>query len=169
MPNKIKKNQVETPYVSQGRDAFKTPNYAIELLVPFIPSYIVTVWEPACGGFKISDNLSLHGYKVICSDITAVSMCHNFLKDEEIKEIRDYKTCIITNPPFSAKKSFYEKCREYDLPFALLVRIDYITPSGLSGKTGNTSSFHSCWITWKFNLGKSELFVPLTNEMKKNI
>lgn len=91
------------------------------------------------------------------------------------------------------KRKFFKKCIEYDLPFALLIsadyslwtinairkygceklipdhRIDFITPTGKSGATGNTSYFHSLWLTRYFDLGKSETFVDLTKEMKENI
>ena len=48
-------------------------------------------------------------------------------------------------------------------------RIDYITPSGLSGASGHSANFHSMWLTKGFNLGRTETFVELTKEMKENI
>lgn len=48
-------------------------------------------------------------------------------------------------------------------------RIDYITPTGLSGATGHTSYYHSAWLTYKFDLPQQLTFVELTKKMKENI
>lgn len=195
MPRKPKTNQPETPNELQGRDNFQTPNYAVDLLIPFIPDNIdVLIWEPACGKGKISKRLEYHGYRVLSSDIyddLHTDRIINFL-DSNLDFEKNFGTAIITNPPFSIKRKFYEKCLWYGLPFALLIpadysgwiikavqdgaekiiptrRIDYITPTGLSGATGHTSYYHSMWLTKGFNLGKSETFVELTNKMKENI
>lgn len=188
-PAKSKKPQPKTQYTPQGRDAFQTPNYAVDLLVPFIPKDIKRIWEPAAGGRKITDRLVFHGYDLYSTDITdEVSV--NFLV-LDLKDLYTYCDAIITNPPFSLKIDFYEKCLEYNVPFALLIpadyagwnitackslgcekiiptrRIDYITPQGFSGATGHTADFHSMWLTWGFGLGKTETFVELSLEEKK--
>ena len=192
MPNKIKRIQPETPYVPQGRDLFQTPNYATELLIPFIPKMVVNIWEPACGQNKIVDVLREHKYYVFGSDLGYPDQEDNFLTTAYPFPTYKKNTAIITNPPYSLKQKFYERCRSFDVPFALLIpadycswiiqalkdgcekiiperRIDFITPSGKSGLTGNTSNYHSLWLTWGFGLGRSETFVELTNEMKKNV
>ena len=194
MPNKIKKSQNETPSISQGRDSFQTPNYATELLIPFIPKEILRIWEPAAGKGKILNILLQYEYAVRSTDLLESPCCdkHNFLIGLEESYVGRKDIAIITNPPFSIKRKFYLKCREYNIPFALLVpcdysgwiiealkdgcekiiptrRIDYVTPSGLSGLTGNTSNFHSMWLTYGFGLGKSETFVELTQKMKENV
>lgn len=186
---------------SQPRDNFQTPNYATELLVPFIPKKIEWVWECACGYNKITNVLKKHGYLVLSSDIVweknGEVLDHvtpfNFLTDGRSDVYKPSPYAIITNPPYSLKRQFFNRCLQYDLPFALLIsgdyslwtidairkygcekiipdhRIDYITPTGLSGKSGHTSYFHSYWLTRDFNLGKTETFVTLTKEMKENI
>jgi hypothetical protein len=196
--------QKGTPDKAQPRDLFSTPNYAVDILIPFIPNNILQIWECAAGDGKISIELetcSKH-YTVISTDIRGKSFTfpsvyyNNFLTDPK-PEIFDFygfdNIAIITNPPYSLKRQFFNKCIEYDIPFALLIsgdyslwtidairkygceklvpdhRINYITPTGLSEATGHTSYFHSYWLTRYFNLGKSEMFVELTNEMKRNI
>lgn len=195
---KMKRTQNQTPDVPQGRDLFQTPNYAIDLLIPFIPQEVYTIWEPACGEGKIVCRLEEYNHPVIASDIRGpndiVDLYFNFLSEIDFSIINDFHIQgIITNPPFSLKRKFFEKCLEYRKPFALLIpadysgwlidaftsfgcekiiptrRIDYITPSGLSGESGHTSNFHSMWLTWGFGLGRSETFVELTNEQKRNI
>lgn len=193
---KPRKPQSETPNAVQNRDLFQTPNYATRLLIPFIPKNIKYIWECAAGHGKIVTCLRDAGYSVYANDIQKelenVNQ-GNFLTDFTTKENLLPSMAIITNPPYSLKRKFFEKCIEYDLPFALLIsgdyslwtidavrkyncekiipdhRIDFITPSGKSGATGHTSYFHSYWLTRYFGLGKSETFVELTKEMKKNI
>lgn len=175
---KMKRTQNETPEVAQGRDLFQTPNYATLLLVPYLEKNVL-VWEPAVGRGKIRWVLEEEGMSVWGSDILFnLEYAHekfNFItqdKDPQFLETVDY---IITNPPFSLKRAFYERCLhywyKYSIPFALLIpadysgwiikacmngavkliptrRIDYITPSGLDGGTGiHTANFHSMWLT----------------------
>ena len=166
----------------QSRDCFQTPDYATRLLIPFIPGGIETIWEPACGQGKICDVLELAGYRVAGSDLA--------------NGFDFFETCpwgtdaIITNPPFSLKQKFYDRCRSFNTPFALLIpadysawiiqavrdgaekiiptrRIDYITPNGNQGKT-SCSQFHSMWLTWGFRIGTSETFADLSLEQKRN-
>jgi hypothetical protein len=187
---KIKVMQPETPSVPQGRDLFQTPNYAVDLLIPFIPKNVKWIWECASGDGKISNRLYHHNYNVWSSDIRK-NVPLNFLTDE-LPQPHGNIDAIITNPPFSLKQKFYYKCLEYKVPFALLIpaeycgwlvdavridgaekiipnrRIDFITPSGLSGATGNTADFHSMWLTWGFGLGRTETYVELSLDEKKN-
>ena len=176
----------------QERDNFQTPNYATDIVAQFIPASISYIWECAAGENKISDRLKTHGYQTYSTDI---KFGYNFLLDA-IPETLTYfrnKLAIITNPPYSLKRKFFEKCLEYDLPFGLLIsgdyslwtidavrkyncqkivpdhRINYITPTGLSEATGHSSYFHSYWLTRYFSLGQTETFIELTKEMRKNI
>lgn len=200
LPAKSKKAQKEDPKKSNGRDNFQTPSYAVDLLVPFIPKNVRWIWEPACGDGKIVQRLTEKGYGVYPSDIRKSdgwvnNHVHNFILDERPLShyFAKHDEAIITNPPFSLKMKFYEKSLEYKVPFALLIpadysgwiikaiqdgaekiiptrRIDYITPSGLSGESGHTADFHSMWLTWGFNLGRTETFVELsTKDKKENI
>jgi len=182
---KSKTTQPVTTNVVQGRDLFQTPNYATRLLIPFIPKDVKIIWEPACGEYKITNILKSAGYTVESSDLKYYD---NFFTIHKTSA-----QCIITNPPFSSKQLFYKHCLEFDISFALLIpadysgwiirairddgcekviptrRIDYITPTGKSGLTGQSSNFHSLWLTRGFNLGQSETFAELTSEMKKDV
>lgn len=253
-PTKRKTPQPQTVNEVQGRDLFQTPNYAVDLLVPFIPrDRVHTVWEPACGDGKIVRRLlEVSDFDVYASDIRkSLTFNHdrvNFLTEDLpfdiVFEKNSNGVAIVTNPPFSLKQKFYNRCREYNIPFALLVsaeysiwtiqacidgaekivptrRIDYITPNILTriheGEVYNyfrardykvslkeykhrhpdawrialekfddlhnyktieevpidllakysSSDFHSLWLTWGFGLGKTETFVDLTNEQRK--
>lgn len=191
----------KTPKVPQGRDTFQTPNYAVNLLIPFIPKSVRFVWECACGDGKIVHALyASKDRPFVCyqSDIRKSTIIlnniSNFLTDEPpmLFTPEDLEWAIITNPPFSIKEEFIEKAFSYKVPFAFLInadysgkqinwiqrgcekiiptrRIDYITPTGRNGKT-SSSQFHSMWLTWGFNLGRTETFVDLPiKEKKENI
>lgn len=128
MPKKPKINQPQTPNEIQGRDFFQTPNYAVDLLIPFIPDNISRIWECACGDGKIVKILTEHAYGVYPSDIRKSSgwvnnHIHNFLFDTFPQAFNFYadKIAIITNPPFSLKYKFIYKALEYNIPFAFLV------------------------------------------------
>ena len=177
----------KTPEKPQGRDTFQTPNYAVDLLIPFIPKDVKRVWECAAGGRKISNRLVYYGYDVYSTDLRD-EVPVNFLT-WDLKDQYTYCDAIITNPPFSIKDLFIERAFEYGFPFALLInsdyhathiswiqrgcekiipnrRIDYITPTGRNGKT-SSSQFHSMWLTYGFNLGRTETFVDLPLSWKK--
>lgn len=196
-PAKTKTPQAQTPNVPQGRDLFQTPSYAVDILIPFIPR-LNWVWECACGDGKIVRRLLENSdLDVYASDIRQSPIfkhdIHNFLTDGwPPVEWSPAWFGIITNPPFSLKQKFYTKCLQYKVPFALLIpaeyaiwiidaiendgaekiiprrRVDFITPSGKSGASGNTADFHSMWLTWGFGLGKTETFVELSLEDKKS-
>jgi len=125
--------QKETLDKSQPRDLFQTPDYAIDLLIPFIPNNINNIWECAMGEGKIAKRLASKKYEVYCSDIRPSEKYwnseHNFLTDQPFEITRwityEESFCIITNPPYSLKRKFFKKCIEYGVPFALLISADY--------------------------------------------
>jgi hypothetical protein len=179
----------KTPNEPQGRDTFETPNYAVDLLIPFIPKYVKVIWECACGNGKIVRRLEKYGYGIYATDIRynpdIVDKVMSFLTGLP----DDQPQCIITNPPYSIKEQFIEKAFEYGVPFAFLInadysgrqidwikrgcekiipnrRIDFITPTGRKGNT-SASQFHSMWLTHGFNIGRTETFVELSLKDKK--
>lgn len=209
----------KTPNSVQVRDTFQTPNYAVDLLVPFIPKEIQVVWECAAGERRIVKRLlEVSHLDVIASDIRPLYGVreHNFINPSSSVdhpgelEIMEGRVAIITNPPFSVKDLFIEKAFEYDVPFAFLInadysgktidwirrgcqkiiptsRIAYITPNivarinqgeetsykaideiprGLLYKY-SSAQFHSMWLTYKFNLGATEIFVDLPAKYRK--
>jgi hypothetical protein len=184
MPNKPKLN-----YTPSSRDLFQTPNYATKLLIPYIPKNINTIWECACGKLKITDVLCKK-YNTCSTDLPM----HDFLRDPFPFDQRLDKTslAIVTNPPYSLKKQFYERCREFQVPFALLIpfdmcgwlwnafkhdgcqgiipnrRINYITPTGKSGDE-SSAQFLSFWLTWGFDFRWQMEWVELTKEMMQDI
>lgn len=127
-------NPSKTPESVQIRDSFETPRYATELLLPFIPDYITSVWECAAGGGRIAQVLYENKLNVVTSDIKQFpperNTISNFLTDEPPYPVKNWllsveRFAIITNPPFSVKREFIEKAFEYGVPFAFLINADY--------------------------------------------
>lgn len=191
MPDKPKTNySIDTGM--EGKDLFQTPAHATKLLLPFIPNHIKVIWECAAGDHKMVSVLA-DKYDVFPSDIRLPEKNNiiDFLTDPIHDDlILDWNaTMIITNPPFSIKKQFFDKCIQYNIPFALLIpadyslwvinairrygcekiipdhRINYITPNNRK----SAAQFHSMFISRFLNLGKTETFVELTKDMMRDV
>lgn len=126
MPSKPKTPQKENLLEVSGRDTFQTPNYAVDLLMPFLNNIrcpgMTTVWECAAGLGKIAKRLEHWNYRTLSTDLAYEGGSKmNFLT-----ETMSFPFDVIeTNPPFSLKRKFYERCLEYKVPFALLIPADY--------------------------------------------
>jgi hypothetical protein len=153
---------------------FQTPPEAISPLLKYIPKQW-TIWECACGKGVMTKAFNDNGYSVIPTDILGG---FDFITFEP--SIYD---CIITNPPYSLKQQFLERCYQLRKPFALLLpltalethkrqalmnkhgieiilfdkRINFQTPSG----KGTGAWFATAWFTWGFNIGKQITFTEL--------
>ena len=106
------------PPMRQGSpDDFQTPEIALQCLIPFLKKDW-TIWECACGKGNICKGLNKKGFNVIATDIlTNVDFLnHAFAEDKNFNF-----QAIITNPPYSLKEKFLERCYEIGKPFALLM------------------------------------------------
>ena len=100
------------PPLRQGNsNDFQTPPDALTPLLPFLKNW--TIWECAAGKGNLVTALESKGYQVIGTDILTGQ---DFLTYQP-----DNFDCIITNPPFSLKQEFLERCYELQKPFALLL------------------------------------------------
>jgi len=99
---------------TKKHDHFDTPDYAVKPLLPYInPNW--TVWEPTdtTGKSRITKVLREHGCKVRSTSKTKF----NFLTDHP-----DFGyDFIITNPPYSLKDEFIERCMSHGCAWALLM------------------------------------------------
>ena len=126
MATKPKLGQPRTPDEPQAHDLFETPNYAVDLLVPFIPKQIKKIWECAVGEGRLARRLQHHGYVLLGSDVRDCGGAYyNFITGDgaDISWTENY--AIVTNPPFSLKRLFFLRCLELSVPFALLMPADY--------------------------------------------
>jgi len=157
-------------------DEFFTPEYALSPLSPFLNKNW-TIWECAWGKGSLAKHLEKKGFKVIGKKNV------DFLNKNVLSIESD---CIVTNPPYSLKGEFLERCYEIEKPFALLMplttlegikrgalfkkygiqiiipnrRINFITPSG----KGSGAWFQTAWFTWGLNLPQDLMFVELNRD-----
>lgn len=152
---------------ANGRpDDFQTPAIALNPLLPFLkPDW--TIWEPACGKGNLAKGLDGKGYKTISTDILSGQNFLTYFPQTKFD-------CIITNPPFSMKDEFIERCYLLEKPWALLMplttfegkkrqfmfrkhgvqvlffnkRINFETPSG----NGSGAWFMTAWFTYGLGL-----------------
>ena len=166
---KTKRSLKQPPMSIKSSDDFQTPPSALKPLFPYLKKEWV-IWECASGKGNLVQELNKKGFKVVGTD-------------KEFDFLKNYKKCdcIITNPPFSLKQEFLQRCYELKKPFALLLplttfetdkrqklfkkygveviffdkRINFETPSG----KGSGSWFASAWFTWGLNLPRVLNFV----------
>lgn len=101
-------------------DTYQTPKGpAIECLVPYIPEHVSKIWEPASGDGNIADTLC-DRYGVRATDI-------RYGVDFFTSKPGPKEDAIITNPPYSVKDAWIERCFELGLPFALLLPLEAIS------------------------------------------
>ena len=162
-------NEMQPPMKNKYANDFQTPPTAIVPLLKFIPKKWV-IWECAEGKGNLTKFLRESGYKVIGTDIKNGFDFLWYLPEEKFD-------CIITNPPYSLKQQFLERCYSIGKPFGLLMplttletekrqklfaryglkilflknRVNFETPSG----KGSGSWFASAWFTWQIPLPKS--------------
>lgn len=160
-------------YTPQGMDACQTPPYAIDPLLPYLQEGW-NIWEPACGEGYLEGALYDSGFSVTPSDILTGQ---NFFEFDP-----GNWDCLITNPPFSIKYQWLERCYQLGKPFALLLqvevlgtktaqemfekygveiifvrpRINFKMPN--KGWDGGGSQFPTAWFTWGLNVGRQMTF-----------
>ena len=103
--------------INGGYDEMYTPEYAITPLLKHLNKFKgKTVWECTdYGSSNITKVLKENGFIVKSTHITNSNF--DFLNDKPDFEF----DLIITNPPYSTKTKFIEKCYEYEKPFAMLM------------------------------------------------
>ena len=152
-------------------DDFQTPPEALNPLIPYLKKDWL-IWECAMGKGNLVNGLNRRGFLTIGTDLLTG---HDFLKWQPKRF-----DCIVTNPPFSLKQEFLERCYQLKKPFALLLplttfetekrqrlfkkygleviflprRIDFETPSG----EGSGSWFATAWFTNWLGIGKQFIF-----------
>lgn len=178
--HKPKENQGSNEYVPQGFDACQTPAYALDPLLPYALRF-GQIWEPAAGEGLLVDALYDAGFSqsaVISSDLLTGQ---NFFDYEP----PDWD-CLITNPPYSLKYRWLERCYEMGKPFALLLPVETLgaksaqvlfRPYGIEvlfldrrvnfkmpriGFDGSAAQFPVAWFTWRMGLEKQMIFGELS-------
>lgn len=168
---------MQPPMRTGNSNDFQTPLCALKPLLPFLKKEWI-IWECAKGKGNLETFLRERGWKVTGSDIISGQDFLNWQPENF--------DCIITNPPYSIKQQFLQRCYELGKPFALLLplttfetkkrqelfkkyglevvffdkRINFETPTG----KGSGSWFATAWFTNGLNIGKSLSFVELDDK-----
>lgn len=149
-----------TAYKREGSDYYPTPPEATQALINFLGLESGTrVWEPACGEGHMVSVLEKNGLVVTKSDL---------MYGEDFLKI-PFRECewIITNPPFSLSEQFIRRCKEYDRPFALLLKSQYWHAKKRLSIFRETHPSYICPLTWRpdFMFGKRGKGSPLMDVM----
>lgn len=186
--NKPQVSRPQKPAEVQLTDLFETPDYAVEPLMPYLKKHAFSViWEPAVGSGRIYNYINSYGLTTIGSDLKDG---YNFFDYEP-----EHWDLLVTNPPYSIKFKWLERCYKLGKPFALLVpvetigassaqkllkeygfeimllnsRVDFHTPN--KGWNGKGSQFPCLWLTWKI-LPEKIIFADIKESkarFKKNL
>lgn len=164
MPKKTKSN-TKIP----AKDECQTPAYGISPILPYLPKSW-TLWECAVGEGLMKSALEDAGYFVVG---TGFDFFESPYRGDFIWN------CIVTNPPFSLKYKWLERCYELGKPFALLMPVDVIAAK--SAQTlfakygveillldkridfkmpnkkwdGKGADFSVAWFTWGLKIGRT--------------
>lgn len=179
---------MKPPLKAGNADDFQTPKEALYPLIPYLKKDWI-IWECACGKGNLVKGLEEFGFETVGTDIEYYNdgtIAFDFLTSKPVTW-----DCIITNPPYSIKEKFLERCYELKTPFALLLplttfeskkrqslfkkygvqviffdkRINFETPSG----NGSGAWFATAWFTNWLNLPKDLNFVRLKNPKQRKL
>lgn len=109
-------SQRDSGYERKERDAYETPEWVTQALLPHLPPSL-TIWEPAAGSGKMLRVLSAAGHNVVGTDIIEGV---DFLMTD-----RPPCSAIITNPPYALAQKFIERAVSFTPLVAMLLRTDY--------------------------------------------
>lgn len=152
-------------------DELYTPEWAFDIIKEFIPKDKI-IFECAVGSGKLRDKMVKEGYKV--------EETNDFFNEWNKGEI------IVTNPPYSLKDKFLQKCYEIKKPFALLLPINafegikrqklyrqygiqvLFPPKRIDFNGKKAVWFYTAWFCYGLNLPKDLMFVELTKKVSED-
>lgn len=170
-----KKTGKKIQNVSQERDRYQTPPWAVTPLLPYI-EHLPAVWEPAAGDGLLAGELKRVGHHVIASELLRGQ---NFFTWHPAREW----DVLVTNPPFSIKADWMARCYRLQRPFALLMSLDCLGTAEMQGVmkgqelevifldkrinyivdgvVQNGVPFASCWFTSGLGIGREMTFASV--------
>jgi hypothetical protein len=177
---KPKANRKTDAHESQPMDCLYTPAYAVDPLLPYLRKEW-TIWEPAAGEGHLTRALEAAGHRVIATEIRQGQNFFTYTPD--------HFDCIVTNPPYSIKADWLERCYQLGKPFALLIpvetvgargaqkwmerygaefnwldkRVNFITPNQGSG-----AQFPTYWHSWRL-VGQPVSFWKITRRADEQL
>jgi hypothetical protein len=172
---KPKKNHKPGPL-----DNCQTPAYALDPLIPHLKAAkFRTIWECARGEMYLANALGEAEFNVTATDINDGEYYDFFTYD--LRRDNKWFDAIVTNPPYSRKYEWLQRCYDLNMPFALLMPVEmlgsvnggamfdiygiqviFIRPRvnfKMPEKGWDSSAqFPVAWYTWRMNLPKDMLF-----------
>jgi hypothetical protein len=162
------------------RDRCQTPPYGVAPILEHLERAQfprVKIWEPAMGEGNIINYLGENGFDCAGTDILTGADFFTF--EPELPY-----DCIVTNPPFSVKYKWIERCCELEKKWALLMpletlgaakaqrlfqkfgmelilldkRVNFIMPN--NGNKG-TAQFPVAWFTHGLNIGREITYATI--------
>ena len=95
-------------------DECLTPDYGVKPIIKYIPKNAV-VWCPFdTEKSEFVKQIRANGNKVIYSHISNGQDFYTW-------EPKEYWDCIVSNPPFTAKRQIFERALSFNKPFALIM------------------------------------------------
>ena len=110
-------SQRDSGYARKTLDAYQTPAWVTEALLPHLPACRV-IWEPAAGSGKMVRALEAAGYRVHATDIEGGN---DFLAGP----IERFAGAIVTNPLYARAVDFIERALAAADVVAMLLRTDF--------------------------------------------
>lgn len=168
---------------SKAADLCMTPAYALDPLLPFLPSRSI-IWESARGSGTLAIALKKLGYAVVATDIVS---------GQDFFKIRPDFDIQLTNPPFSRKLDWLHRSYELNKPFALLLpveilgvgqaqrmfekfgveiillnrRVDFATVNTSFAKS--SAWFPVAWFCWKLEIGQQITYGNITKRPNEQL
>jgi len=124
-------------YERFDNDLYETPEWASEVILPFIPSRVQTIWEPACGSGQMVEVFRKNGYLVRATDITTGN---DFMQQTP----SEHADAIITNPPYNIAGPFIRHALDIVKPdgfVAMLLRYEFDAASSRADLFANNPYF----------------------------
>lgn len=120
---KPKANHTADP---QGMDVCNTPAYALDPLLPYIrPEWVV--WEPAASTGNLYNALAPHVLGIMGTELRTEGTGRGVQGGVDFFGWRPiHFDALVTNPPYSIKTQWLERCYQLGKPFALLVPVEMI-------------------------------------------
>lgn len=119
----VKKTNNQVYYACGGGDEQYTPRKTVEILLPHIQHLKdKIIWCPFDrGDSQFVKVLEEHGFKVIYSHLDYGQDFFEYEPDEW--------DVIISNPPYTNKRAYWERCLGFNKPFALLLPVNILSDS----------------------------------------
>lgn len=136
------------------------PECTLALLAKFGSVFSGDVWEPACGDGAISRVLEGQGLHVESTDLRHSGYGRGGVDFLKAVVAPAGVSAIITNPPFNLAEAFIRKAREFEVPFAMLLKSTYWHAASRERLFKSTGPVAVCPMLWRPNFAPERGSAP---------